>query len=474
MARTSKKKQPKPVFNEITAAGGTTMGVAFSDRSMESNARNIKSWRGLLRDHQVGSVWEQRQAGVIAVDWEVYPASEAANDVAAAEFIKDQISKVGFDQVTKKMHFAQFYGFAIAECMWAKDGSRIVLDKIVVRAQERFTWKGGELLFTGGGNSQGDPLPDFKMWHYTLPGDSDDVPHGPCLGWRLYWPVFLKENGARFWAVFIEKYGMPTSKGEHPTHATQEEIDNLLATLMAVHSQSAVAVPEGFKLELLQAMRSSGGDYEKFQEYWDKAVSKVILSQTMTTDDGSSQSQANVHERVADNIIQGDADLICDSFNRGPIAWLTAWNFPGANPPEVWRRIAQEEDLDKRADRDKKVSEASGLRPTKAYVEDVYGGEWEETNAQEKRQPKDPAFADRDDEADDVDELADQLDDLSSADFADILDEIRQTLKDSQSLEDAQSRLLSLSSKIKTNEMAKKVAGGLAVADLMGRASVDT
>jgi hypothetical protein len=71
----------------------------------------------------------------------------------------------------------------------------------------------------------------------------------------------------------------------------------------------------------------------------------------MTTDDGSSRSQAEVHKGVADWVVKSDADLLCESFNRGPVAWLTEWNFPGAQPPRVWRHTEPAENLQARAER---------------------------------------------------------------------------------------------------------------------------
>jgi len=470
MSKKKKQKQDQATFNEVTAAGSSTMSQTFSDKDMEATPQNIKAWRRFLRDAQVSSVWEQRQSGVTGVDWEVFAASEDPSDVAAADFIKDQIEKIGFDLLTRKMHFAQFYGYAVAECLWAIEDDKIVFDAIKVRAAERFKWKGSDLLFTGGANPQGDLLPDAKMWFYSIPGDSDDVPHGPTLGWRLYWPVFLKENGATFWAVYIEKYGMPTAIGHHPSTADQKEIDNLVRALMAIHSQSAVAFPDGFTAELLQSVKSSGGEYEAFQNYWDKAVSKVILSQTMTTDDGNSQSQAKVHERVAASIIQSDADLICDSFNRGPIKWLTAWNFSDATPPQVWRRISQEENLNDMAARDEQVSNATGYRRTLEDVKKRYGGDWEE-RAQPLAPPSDEkaSFADLDPALDDVDSLVTQLDDLTQPMTEEFIDEIRAIVFTSTSFSEIEDRLLHLAANSDNDALAQMLAGGMSVADLMGR-----
>jgi Protein of unknown function (DUF935) len=86
-----------------------------------------------------------------------------------------------------------------------------------------------------------------------------------------------------------------------------------------------------------------------------EAISKIVLSQTMTTDNGSSQSQANVHQNVKDDIVKADADLVCSSFNEGPVKWLIDWNFPGAAYPRVWRQMDAAVDLTAEADRDMKL-----------------------------------------------------------------------------------------------------------------------
>ena len=42
-------------------------------------------------------------------------------------------------------------------------------------------------------------------------------------------------------------------------------------------------------IELIEAARSGTADYEALYERMDKAIAKVVLSQTMTTEDGASR-----------------------------------------------------------------------------------------------------------------------------------------------------------------------------------------
>ena len=106
---------------------------------------------------------------------------------------------------------------------------------------------------------------------------------------------------------------------------------------------------------------------------WISAISKVVLGQTMTTDDGSSLSQANIHMDVRQDVIDSDARLICDSFNRSIVRWLTDWNFPGAAYPIVKRDMEEAVDLKALAERDKTIIDMTGKKPDDKYIEDTYG-----------------------------------------------------------------------------------------------------
>ena len=105
------------------------------------------------------------------------------------------------------------------------------------------------------------------------------------------------------------------------------------------------------------------------------AISKIVLSQTMTTDDGSSRSQAEVHKDVRDEVVEADSDLLCGTFNRSVARWWRDLNYPGAAVPRVWRKTEPDEDINERADRDTKIH-ALGYDPTEDYIKETYGEGW--------------------------------------------------------------------------------------------------
>lgn len=383
MAHTTASSQaPAPQMREIATTGdgrditrgfiSNTLLIA-QDEVLRAKGGDLKVYESLLRDDQVQSAFQQRRLAVISREWQVIAGGEGPRDKAAAAFLEEQLQHIRFDRITDKMLFGVFYGYAVGECLWARDGARIVLDGIKVRKARRFRFDAdGRLRLITLNKPEGEIMPERKFWTFSTGADNDDEPYGLGLGHWLYWPVFFKRNDIKFWLMFLEKFGMPTAKGAYRPGTPAEEQTRLLEALAAIQSDSAIILPEGMAVELIEAARSGTADYAALHDRMNAAITKVVLSQTMTTDDGSSRAQAEVHMQVRDEVVKADADLICDAFNRGPALWLTEWNFPGARPPQVWRVAEQTEDLSERAARDRILFDM-GYRPSAAYIAETYG-----------------------------------------------------------------------------------------------------
>jgi hypothetical protein len=131
-------------------------------------------------------------------------------------------------------------------------------------------------------------------------------------------------------------------------------------------------------VELLEAARSGTADFAQLCRYMDAAIAKVILSQTMTTDDGASLAQAKVHSDVKLEVVKADADLLCESFNAGPATWWRDLNFPGAATPRLVRHVAEKADLKALADTDAVLKSIGWERSTESF-NDTYGDGYEKT-----------------------------------------------------------------------------------------------
>lgn len=383
----SKKKNRKaektapPELNELAAVGGDDIGAEFvgeiratADEVLRARSRgDVGLYDKVLQDHQVYSTFQQRRLAVISRDWYVEPGGKAPADKVAADHLEAQIDRIEYDLVTYKMLSGVFYGRAIGELMLRPSGSYIELDRILVRNPRRFVFdKDGQLRLIKRTDPRGVVMPANKFWIFRALSNDDDNPHGLGLGHYLYWLTWFKRNALRFWPLFLERFAAGTPIAKVPPGTTPEDRSKVLRMLDDIRTGGRLVIPSNVLLEILQAQRNSGGDYEAFCKYIDAAIAKVVLSQTMTTDSGSSRSQAEVHQDVKLEVIKSDADLQCASFNAGPATWLTQWNHPGAAIPRVWRKVIAEEDLNKRATRDKTITEL-GFEATQEYIDQTYG-----------------------------------------------------------------------------------------------------
>jgi len=473
----------KPVYEEIAssrdgedAAGGLVDALRQPrDEILRTRGQgDLEIYEQVKRDDQVHSALQQRFEATIARDWIVEPGGSRQRDRRAADFLRAQLQGLRFDDITRKMLNGIFYGYAVAECLWVPDGGQVVLDDIRVRRQRRFAFDmDGGLRLLRRGVPKGEPMPGRKFWTFSAGGDDDDDVYGRGLAYWCYWPVWLKRNGLRFWSIWMEKFAAPTAMGKLPQEASDEERKKLMHALRSITLDSAVIMNQTQEAHLMQALNSAGGDYQLFYKQMDAAVSKVVLSQTMTTDDGSSRAQAEVHEDVKDDVVDSDADLVCESFADQVGRWLTDWNFPGAQPPRVSRPADEGEDLKARAERDLTITKM-GYAPTQDYIDETYGEGFEPRQASAPAGDRASSFAEESGGAaaeaeDQRDDLADQLEEVTRAHTDAWLDEIRRILDTSSDFGEAMRRLETLHPELDVSELAKTIGDGLAVANLAGR-----
>ncbi len=257
----------------------------------------------------------------------------------------------------------------------------------------------------------------------------------------------------------------------------RSEWDDLLAATSQVHIDSGMTIPNTMELTLLEATRGGSIDQRAFLEAMNSAISKVVVGQTMTTDDGSSKAQGEVHLDVRQDIVQADADLLCSSFNAGPARWLTEWNFPGAAPPQVWRKI-DTPDLGKQAEVEKTVVDMGVARPTLKHIRETYGGDWEPAPMALPAVPAGAApdagtaeFAES--EHDGIDQFADQLDDGAAEILDGMFGRVREVIAAASSLEEVRERLAEIYSDLDPAALAAVMQRALAAAELAGRFEVE-
>jgi hypothetical protein len=93
------------------------------------------AYEQIKTDDQVKAVWQQRRIGVTSRAWYVVEGADDAQSKAAADFLREQLEALNWDDTTDKMLSGVFYGYGVAECLWGvnEEGNRITLKRVKVR-----------------------------------------------------------------------------------------------------------------------------------------------------------------------------------------------------------------------------------------------------------------------------------------------------------------------------------------------------
>lgn len=488
---------PKPKIEVTTSGDGNRAAGAHIDRLAVPTDRiltrrgggDLNIYEEIASDAKVKSAFEQRRNAVIAKEWRVEAGGPKRIDKQAAEHLEAQLRRIGFDAVTDKMLWGTWYGYSIAEVIWDVEDGRYVWKAIKIRRRRKFKFtEGGELRrFDQANVVDGLPADAPYFWHFCTGADNDDDPYGMGLAHWCYWYVLFKRQGIKFWLNFLEKFATPTALGKYPVGATPDEQRKLVQAGLAIRNDSAIAVPIGTELDLIEAARSGTADYKVLYDTMNAAIEQVIIGQTA----GSSGTPGklggeDLQGEVRNDIIKADADLVCESLNLGPVRWLTEANFAGAAMPRVFRVIEEPEDANTTAERDTKVK-TLGFKPSLAYVREQYGDHWEEAQPVDQapkvgpdgkplRPPASQApgeFAEGRNAVRELpDAIADRLEREAGPQLQAWIDRLQTAVEESPDFETFNERLLTEFAELPAQQLSDLVGQALLTAHLGGRAGV--
>lgn len=347
----------------------------------ESGGRGLKLYDEIDRDPHAGSVLQTRYLSVIARSWTIEPATDSDADKKIADFITEVLKNFNFDQARAEVMASRLYGHYEAEIIWQRsrllNQDALTIEVMRSKHPRRFVFTNErELrLLTPQSLVFGEPVPERKFIVSSW-GDSDN-PYGKGLGQRLWWPIWFKKNGIKFWVSWLDKLGIPTAIGKYPPGTDKDKQGDLLEILGAIQNESGVVFPENLMIEFLESSRTMGKGnlFEVLTNFMNAEMSKTVLGQTMTTEIGSTGgafAAGKVHNEVRHDILQADAQFEMELYNNSLVPWITIFNFPNVQLfPKFSIRTELEKDLKQLADRDKTLVDL-GLPITKKYFYNTY------------------------------------------------------------------------------------------------------
>lgn len=293
------------------------------------------------RDAHYASVLGTRKRAVSGIKPIVEPASERRLDKRIAAAVTTMPGRPGIKRGIASLLDALGKGYAVAEILWQTDPSwepveltwrdpRFFVFDQVSRSEIRLRHETDPAL--------GIPLAPFKFVQH-VPALKIGIPIRGGLARLVAWCYLFKAYSIKDWMAFLDVFGMPLRLGRYDPSAKPDDIEILKAAVANLGSDAAAVMPKGMEIEFQALSGLSGTEslFERAADWFDAQISKAVLGQTMTADNGSSLAQAKVHNEVRHDIQTADADELEITIERDLIRPYVDLNF---GPQQAYPRIS--------------------------------------------------------------------------------------------------------------------------------------
>ena len=365
------KKQPEPqgsalpdlsVWDQFQRIGGSLTPSQVSNIIRNADTGDCRSLIDLgnemrQKDGHLHSVLSTREMALLGLKWElVFPGQDPKSKKGRRQrrFVEAALRGChGFRRMIAHQTSAIFYGFAVSEILWLVVGGKMLPAKIICHAPRRFCFRreDGELCWRDSG--MGDPV-DFRAANpekfiVSQPRVNGDVPCREGLLRVLMWPALFRNWTLSDWLKLAELAWKPWRIGRFDkATASTEDIAALKAIVAGMSSSGAAVHPKSVEIEMMLPTGTAGSsgksDHAGLYSVMGGEMSKAVIGQTLTTEQGSVGSRAlgTVHNDVRKDILESDAEWLAEVLTEQFITPLVRKNFGPTAPVPQLRFITTE------------------------------------------------------------------------------------------------------------------------------------
>lgn len=436
------------------------------------------------RDPHYASVLGTRKRAASGIEHEVESATDSAADVKIADDVRTMLETHDVGALIEDLLDGLGKGYSAVEQVWDTSAQQWWPTRFEWRDPRFFQLDrvtGRNLLLMTDNNPFGEPLKPFKFLIH-MPRIKSGLPVRGALARLAATSYMCKSWALSDWMTFAEVFGMPIRVGKYHSNATAEEKNTLRSAVANLGSDAAAIMPDSMKIEFHEGGKGSGGNdlFERLCVFLDKQISKGVIGQTMTADDGASRSQAQVHNDVRNDILRADIKQLEAVINQQLIRPYVDLNYGEQSAyPRFKLPVVEPEDTDALVKAVEKLVPL-GLKVSQKHmrsklsIPDPDGNDellaapsqQEKTalnrqqtalNAQQEKSPHD--------NGDDMDELVDDLIDWEPQ-MTGLTNPIQQLLDECDTAEEFEERLPELMQRMDNSDLVE----GLAVAFFKSRA----
>ncbi|NDW04061.1 DUF935 domain-containing protein [Jiella pacifica] len=265
--------------------------------------------------------------------------------------VNDLVEDPDFEEMAGTLTDAIGKGYAVSEIIW--DYQRGMLRPVDFRWRDQRFFQYDEATRTelrlrdDADPRNGLALPAAKFIVHE-PRTRMGLPIRRGMARPAAWAFLIQSFALKDWASFAEIYGVPLRIGKFGPNASDADKRILLHAVRAIANDAAAIIPAGMEFEFAKVEGQHGAAvFGGLIDYVDKQVSKLVLGQTMTSDNGSSRAQAEVHNDVRLDLQAADGKQLGQTITRDLVVPFVAMNF---GPQEIYPRatyqVAAPEDLE--------------------------------------------------------------------------------------------------------------------------------
>ena len=275
----------------------------------------IDLYNNTMRDPVVLSASEARTNRVVLQD---YKLVDTEGNVV--EEYDSLCKKAWFLNLLKEAHQSIYFGYSLASLIWINKeivGCRSI-DRRNCNPDKRRLYK----HYTNA--DDGVPIDDYPLDLVLCELTERNIMHGllqpvSSIVKRKRYQINTRDRAQ-------EKQALPllVAKIENTDLREKQSTSDMLDNL---GTSGHMVVPTGCEVDVLDSSKNGLAYFNQNIEYSNKEIILSFLGQTMTTEDGSSRSQAEVHERKEDTIVENDTNKVVAFLNNQLLPILIAGGY---------------------------------------------------------------------------------------------------------------------------------------------------
>lgn len=337
----------------------------------------------LRKNAHLGSVYRTRRLAVTGTDWELSAANASARAKDIAAFCRDAIDACdNWHDALGDLMDAVGKAYAVGQLCWELVGGSDIVTHIEQWPQREFTFETEAAdeprVITEREPSKGETLAPGQWIVHRSKARSGTLAGG-ALFTEVSWPVLFGAFNIKDWLAFLEAFGHPRRIAKYPRgiDANGPEAAAIWKALEDLGADGRAMVPEGVSLELIFAKAGSDPGYLSLVKWCEAQISKAVLGQTLTTDEGQhgTRAQAQVHDGVRGDLLRSDCRALAATLRAQYLTPLTVFKYGPEAARDVPRfefLLEDDEDLKARAEVDRILVRDIGLPLEKEYFYATY------------------------------------------------------------------------------------------------------